>query len=600
LLGLTLVAGKFHPCAKDPYDLKKDVILDKEKAPENKYPPDTLPNSMDWRWSNGQRWVTWTRNQHAPNYCGSCWAQATTSALADRIMIQNNDQFPEWSLAPQVLLNCDFDNDGCHGGNANKALHFIMQHGIPAETCQPYEATGWDTGNVCQAITVCKNCSPGQGNCWAQSPYQVWNVTEIGTIQNNITQMMQALQEGPIICYMGVTEQFENYQGFGIFHDTTGDTSLDHVISLVGYGTQDGTDYWIGRNSWGTFWGDNGYFRIVKGVNNLGIEELCNWARPAAEPMLVNATNYTGIPVETRPTSQSSPEPKKGEKRTGTCRVCNDWNAIGGAKILSPLPQEYIDAQSLPTDYFWGNINGLNLLTVPRNQHIPQYCGSCWAFGTTSSISDRFNIIRYQKGQSLWPGINLSPQVIINENAGGNCNGGMPIAVYQYAHRSGVPHETCQLYQAKNDPHGTNTELNICETCSPGNTSETLWPGTCAQVTNHTLYYVGEYGPVVGAAAMKQEIFARGPISCGVDATAEFETYTGGIYSQNLTEVNINHEIAVVGWGYDTTSNMEYWIGRNSWGMYWGEEGFFQIEMYQNNLGIETDCSWGVPTWEKP
>jgi len=413
---------------------------------------------------------------------------------------------------------------------------------------------------------------------------------------------------------MGVTDQFENYQGFGIFNDTTGDTSLDHVISLVGYGTQEGTDYWIVRNSWGTFWGDNGYFRIVKGTNNLGIEELCNWATPANEPMLVNATNYTAIPAKpAKPliggpphSLQASPPvgpqrpPRKLVEKLSTCRVCNDWNSIGGAKILSPLPQEYITADSLPTDFFWGSINGVNLLTVPRNQHIPQYCGSCWAFGTTSSISDRFNVLRYQKGQSLWPGVNLAPQVLINENAGGTCNGGMPIAVYQYAHRTGIPHETCQLYQARNDPHGTNTELNICETCSPGNTSATLWPGTCAPVTNYTLYYVNEYGPVAGAMGMKQEIFARGPISCGVDATSEFEAYSGGIYSQNLTKVNINHEIAVVGWGYDTASAMEYWVGRNSWGMYWGEEGFFQIEMYQNNLGIETDCSWGVPTWEKP
>ena len=58
--------------------------------------------------------------------------------------------------------------------------------------------------------------------------------------------MEQALQDGPIICYMGVTEEFEAYRGFGIFQDTTGDESLDHVISLVGYGEQDGTPYWIG------------------------------------------------------------------------------------------------------------------------------------------------------------------------------------------------------------------------------------------------------------------------------------------------------------------------------------------------------------------
>lgn len=69
---------------------------------------------------------------------------------------------------------------------------------------------------------------------------------------------------------------------------------------------------------------------------------------------------------------------------------------------------------------------------------------------------------------------------------------------------------------------------------------------------------------------MKAEIYARGPIACGIDATNEFEEYTGGIYSQKKALVVHNHVISVLGWGVSEEGE-EYWIGRNSWGTYWGE-----------------------------
>lgn len=115
----------------------------------------------------------------------------------------------------------------------------------------------------------------------------------------------------------------------------------------------------------------------------------------------------------------------------------------------------------------------------------------------------------------------------------------------------------------------------------------------CWAITNFRNWKVSQFGSVSGADRMKSEIYARGPIACGIMATEKFDQYTGGIYSEKSSSVAINHIISVVGWGIE--SGVEYWVGRNSWGTYWGEYGFFRIKMHGDNLGIESGCYWAVP-----
>jgi hypothetical protein len=103
---------------------------------------------------------------------------------------------------------------------------------------------------------------------------------------------------------------------------------------------------------------------------------------------------------------------------------------------------------SLPANFTWANNKGQNWLTFIRQQHLPQYCGSCWAHGTTSSVSDRLNILR----NNAWPQINLSPQAMINCGGGGSCQGGDPSAVYAYLNSNGLPDETCQVRDRSHNP----------------------------------------------------------------------------------------------------------------------------------------------------
>lgn len=78
---------------------------------------------------------------------------------------------------------------------------------------------------------------------------------------------------------MATTNEFENYTG-GIFEDKTGANATSHAISIVGYGVENGTKYWLVKNSWGSYWGINGYFKIIRGINNLAIESKCTFVVP--------------------------------------------------------------------------------------------------------------------------------------------------------------------------------------------------------------------------------------------------------------------------------------------------------------------------------
>ena len=188
--------------------------------------------------------------------------------------------------------------------------------------------------------------------------------------------------------------------------------------------------------------------------------------------------------------------------------------------------------------------------------------------------------------------MSLAVQTIINCKAGGSCQGGNPGEVYVYAHKNGVPEETCQADQAKNPDQFSCSPIQKCQNCAPPSGAKPGDKGNCWAQSKYPVWKVTQYGSVSGAEKMKAEIFARGPISCGIDATLKLEAYTGGVYEERKLLPQINHEIAVVGWGKDERG-IEFWVGRNSWGTYWGESGFFRIRMHEHNLGIEKDCTWG-------
>ena len=119
----------------------------------------------------------------------------------------------------------------------------------------------------------------------------------------------------------------------------------------------------------------------------------------------------------------------------------------------------------------------------------------------------------------------------------------------------------------------------------------------CSVPPSYKIFHSDQYGKVAGEEKMMQEIFQRGPIACGVAVPDALETYTGGIFDDKTGDVELVHDISVVGFGVE--NGVKFWNVRNSWGSHWGEQGFFRVVRGTNNIAIETDCAWATPkdTW---
>jgi cathepsin X len=198
-----------------------------------------LPRDFTWGNVNGKNFLTRLRNQHIPQYCGSCWAHATTSVMSDRISIMRGGPFPEINIAVQPLLDFDYVDQGCHGGDFRPAFTWIKENGIVDEACSQYRASGWDItdGDV---QPMCKDCV--NGSCLVPEKYNTYTVEEHGEVPFDEEAMMTEIYErGPVGCAV-YSEPLEKIaHGFTGVFETTEKGESDHDISVVGWGQEEGT-----------------------------------------------------------------------------------------------------------------------------------------------------------------------------------------------------------------------------------------------------------------------------------------------------------------------------------------------------------------------
>jgi len=184
--------------------------------------------------------------------CGSCWAFGSSEALSDRFCIASGGK-TNVVLSAEDLVACDTSDLACDGGYLNKAWNYLATTGIVSETCFPYTS---DKG----AVPNCPRSCTGSGT-WTKykcDSNSVVTARTITGIQNEI------YANGPMETSFNVYSDFMNYKS-GIYQHTSGYLEGGHAIKVLGWGVEGGLEYWLCANSWGTSWGEAGFFRIAYG-----------------------------------------------------------------------------------------------------------------------------------------------------------------------------------------------------------------------------------------------------------------------------------------------------------------------------------------------
>ncbi|XP_047965661.1 zingipain-2-like [Salvia hispanica] len=206
-----------------------------------------VPPSLDWRDHNA---VTVVVDQGS---CGCCWAFAAVAAIEGIVAIRSGRLI---QLSEQHILDCNYYHEDCNGGRMDHAFEFVWRNGgLSSDIDYPYTGT--------------------QGACANYKPSSLSSViTGFSCIPNyNEAALLAAVANQPVS--VNIDLKVLHFYQSGILTGECGN-NLDHVVTIVGYGVENGVEFWLVKNSWGSEWGENGYVRVQR---NAGAKEgMCGIA----------------------------------------------------------------------------------------------------------------------------------------------------------------------------------------------------------------------------------------------------------------------------------------------------------------------------------
>ena len=260
-----------------------------------------IPASFDSRerWGSVCPSLRDVRNQ---GNCGSCWAFGAVEAMTDRTCIASEGQVQPYLSASDPLSCCSECGDGCDGGTLAEVWSYWVDVGIvtgrgygDATSCFPYQFPDCshhtpDPAHSCSdtstTTTPTAQACPSSACPSLTYPTAFLSDKHFGSSAYHLPtprdMQLDILRHGPIEAAFLVYSDFPAYHN-GVYHRTEKgqDVLGGHAIKVVGWGVEGGVEYWLCVNSWAVEWGDAGTFKIKKGVNECGIEEMAYAGLPA-------------------------------------------------------------------------------------------------------------------------------------------------------------------------------------------------------------------------------------------------------------------------------------------------------------------------------